>query len=413
LEESGATVAPFCRHFGVCGGCHWQDLAYGEQLRWKGLQVEECLQHLARTSPWEIRPVQPSPQQQGYRNKMEYTFAPRPWLPPAEFLAAGASPGPGGALGLHVRRSFDKVFDLEECFLPSAVTVEIVREARAWCRGSGLPAYNTREHRGYWRFLVIREGRRTGQTLVHLMTTAQGDPAAAAALGGHLQERFPWITTCVHSLSQKKAQVASGEASRNLWGPGYIEEQVLGRHFRISPQSFFQTNTEAAEGLYAEVIRQGEFTGREVVWDLYCGTGSIALCLAAQVERVVGFELVEDAVKDAYSNAQLNGVDNCQFFAGDLKELLAGTQAGRRFRPDVVITDPPRAGMHAQVVQALRELAPPRLIMVSCNPATLARDLALLQPEYEVRQLQPFDLFPHTPHIECVVCLERRQLVSS
>ena len=213
----------------------------------------------------------------------------------------------------------------------------------------------------------------------------------------------------MHSRRQTKAQVAIGESSRTLWGPGYIEEQLGDLCLRISANSFLQTNTAAAEGLYNAISRLGEFTGDETVWDLYCGAGSIALHLASQVRRVVGFELVPAAVNDAYTNSRLNGLENCRFLAGDLKERLRETlRAGGQPGPDVVITDPPRAGMHPQVVQALREIAPRRIIYVSCNPATLARDLALLQDRYDILTIQPFDLFPHTAHIECVARLDRR-----
>jgi 23S rRNA (uracil1939-C5)-methyltransferase len=414
LEQSPAYVPPFCPHFGFCGGCQWQDLAYEEQLSWKRVHVQESLRLLTGLAPEDILPPVASPEPRYYRNKMEFTFAPRPWLPTAEFTPEQPPAAGACALGLHVPGGFDRVFDLNHCYLQSPQTPEIVKEVRGWCRESGLPAYNTRSHRGFWRFLALREGKRTGQTLAHLITSDQGEAAAVDALAAHLQARFPGLTTLVHSRSGKKAQVAVGEASRTLWGPGYIEEQLCGLRFRISAQSFFQTNTLAAEALYGAVSRLGEFTGQETVWDLYCGAGSIGLSLAAQVRRVVGFELVQEAVDDAYVNCGVNRVDNCQFLAGDLKELIREAQAATRHYPppDVVVTDPPRAGMHPHVVQALKELAPRRIIAVSCNPATLARDLALLQDRYDIVTVQPFDLFPHTAHIECVARLERRNAVS-
>jgi 23S rRNA (uracil1939-C5)-methyltransferase len=410
LTQSPAYVPPFCPHFGVCGGCQWQDLVYEEQLRWKGVQVQECLQHLAGLTSGVILPPVASPLEQYYRNKMEFTFAPRPWLPAAEFAATGAPADGACALGLHVRGFFDRVFDLKRCHLESPqapVLVEIVREH---CRASGLPAYTTRNHQGFWRFLVLREGKRTGQSLAHLITSGQGDRAAVVGLAAELQARFPSLTTMVHSVTDKKAQVAVGETSRTLWGPGHIEEELCGLRFRISPHSFFQTNTAAAEALYGAVHRLGDFRAEDTVWDLYCGAGSIALTLAGKVRRAVGFELVPEAIEDAYLNCRLNGVDNCQFLAGDLKERIKEALAApqRYGRPEVVVTDPPRAGMHPDVVQALKELAPQRIVAVSCNPATLARDLALLQNDYEVAAIQPFDLFPHTAHIECVARLERR-----
>ena len=410
LAQSPAYAPPFCPHFGLCGGCQWQDLAYEEQLHWKKLHVQECLQHLAGLTPGDILPPVASPDQRYYRNKMEFAFAPRPWLQSFDPGAKNRADGGAVALGLHVGAAFDRIFNLEHCFLQSPQSTAIVAEVRRWCGQSGLAAYNTHTHRGFWRFLVLREGKRTAQTLVHLITTDQGDPAAVEALAAHLVARFPVITSLVHSRRQTKAQVAIGESSRTLWGPGYIEEQLGDLCLRISANSFLQTNTAAAEGLYNAISRLGEFSGDETVWDLYCGAGSIALHLASQVRRVVGFELVAAAVNDAYTNSRLNGLENCQFLAGDLKERLRETlRAGGQPRPDVVVTDPPRAGMHPQVVEALREIAPRRIIYVSCNPATLARDLALLQDRYDILTIQPFDLFPHTAHIECVARLDRRQ----
>jgi 23S rRNA (uracil1939-C5)-methyltransferase len=404
LEQSPAYTPPFCRHFGVCGGCQWQDLAYGEQLHWKHVQVQEGLRRLQALQPEAILPPVASPQQRYYRNKMEFTFAPRGWQGAGESAASR-----GLALGLHVGDSFERVFELEECFLQSPQAAAMVQEVQSFCRQSGRPAYDTRSHRGFWRFLVVREGKNTGQTLVHVITSDQGDSKAVTALGGQLKSRFPEITTLVHGVSRKRAPVASGAASRTLWGPGYIEEELSGLRLRISAQSFLQTNTAAAENLYEAVSRLAEFTGQETVWDLYCGAGSIALYLAKQVRRVVGFELVQEAVNDGYVNCGLNGIDNCRFLAGDLKEQIRqALKAGGPPRPEVVVTDPPRAGMHPEVVQALLELAPRRIIYVSCNPATLARDLGLLEEGYEITTVQPFDLFPHTGHIECVARLERR-----
>ena len=410
LSQSPAYSPPFCLHFGVCGGCQWQDLAYTEQLHWKRVQVQECLRHLAGLTPGQILPTVASPQPRYYRNKMEFTFAPRGWLPAADIGRRQNSLPGACVLGLHVRASRDQIFDLEQCFLQSPQSAAIVKKVRSLCRQSGLPAYNPKNHRGFWRFLVLREGKRTSQILAHLITTDQGDPAAVEDLAAHLTAHFPAITTLVHSHNRKKAPVARGESSRTLGGPGYIEEQLCGLRLRISAHSFLQTNTAAAEGLYAAISRLGEFTGRETVWDLYCGAGSIALSLASQVRRVVGFELVPEAVNDAYINSRLNGLDNCHFLAGDLKERLRETlRVASQPPPEVVITDPPRSGMHPQVVQAIQELSPRRIIYVSCNPATLARDLALLRDHYEILTVQPFDLFPHTAHIECVARLERRQ----
>ena len=413
ISQSPSYTEPFCPHFNYCGGCKWQDLPYGEQIRWKRLHVEECLTHLAGNMgcPVEVETTFPAPETVYYRNKMEYTFASRRWLLPEEIAQKNIQYSKSFALGLHVERSFNKVFNVETCFLESPESVEILREVRDWCLTSGLPAYSTENHQGFWRFLVIREGKRTQQTLVHILTAPHKDEEKIVdGLAAHLVARFPQITTIVHSVSQKKAQVAIGDRSRVLLGPGFIEERLGDLRFQISAHSFFQTNPVAAEKLYEAVLALGSFSGTETVWDLYCGTGSIALFIASQVGRVVGFEVVEEAVEDAYKNCQLNGIENCTFRVGDLKDVIRDVRSSVQTggEPDVVITDPPRAGMHPRVVQVLQEVAPKRIITVSCNPSTLARDLGMLLDQYEIQSVQPFDLFPHTPHIECVVRLDKR-----
>ena len=411
LTQAPHYVEPVCPHFGVCGGCRWQDLAYPEQLRWKRLHVLECIQHLAGVEDTAVEPTTPSPEQVHYRNKMEFTFADRRWLSPQEIACTDVQYSKSFALGLHVRSFFDKVFDVDTCQLQSPQASEILREARDWCRRSGLPAYSVRDHSGFWRFLVLRETKRTRQMLVHLLTTPQPEGEKTVdALAAHLLRRFPGLTTFVHSVTRKKAQVAFGESSRVVFGPGFIEEEFESLRFRISAHSFFQTNTLAAEKLYEAVRRLGDFKGHETVWDLYCGTGSIALFIASRVKRVLGFEIVEEAIRDAQVNCTLNGIDNCTFRSGDLKDVIKDALESARENelPDVVITDPPRAGMHPHVVKALLELAPQRIVIVSCNPSTLARDLTFFLDRYEVRTIQPLDLFPHTPHIECVVRLDRK-----
>jgi 23S rRNA (uracil1939-C5)-methyltransferase len=411
IRRSPRECEPFCPHFGLCGGCQWQHIPYEDQLSWKRRHVLECLHHLAGSKEAMVESTVASPRQQWYRNKMEYTFSERRWLSPGE-IATGLDYDRSFALGLHARGRFDRIFDVEACFLESPESVSILGEVRQWCRNSGLPPYTTRTHQGFWRFLVIREGKRTGDLLIHLITATH--PRGETVVDGlalHLREVFPSITTFVHSVSQKKAQVAVGDSSRIVFGTGFIEERLKVLRFRISAHSFFQTNPLAAEGLYEAVLECSGLNGHETVWDLYCGTGSISLFIAPHAREVLGFEIVEDAIEDAYVNCRLNGVDNCRFRAGDLKEIIlkALRESGGAGRPDVVVTDPPRSGMHPAVVQALRELAPRRIVAVSCNPATLARDLAMLSDVYTIGRVQPFDLFPHTPHIECVVRLDRKE----
>jgi 23S rRNA (uracil1939-C5)-methyltransferase len=411
LSQSPGYVEPFCPHFGVCGGCQWQDITYDEQLKWKRIHVADSLEHLAGAGGVTVEDTVPSERMVYYRNKMEFTFSDRLWLTREQIEAAGMRDAYTFTLGLHVRSWFDKVFNVETCFLESAAAVEILKAVRTWGRQSGIPPYSIKSQHGYWRFLVIREGKRTGQTLVHLVTSDQPEhEEAVKTLTQHLVSRFPHVSTVVHSVSQKKAQVAYGDRSRVTAGPGVIEEQLGTLRFRVSADSFFQTNPFAAEKLYESVSELAAFDGTETVWDLYCGTGSIALFIASQVHAVVGFEVVDQAIEDAYVNARLNGIENARFISGDLKERikLAREQGSGVDVPDVVITDPPRAGMHPHVVNALLEMAPARIVYVSCNPATLARDLAFFMERYEIKTVRPFDLFPHTPHIECVVRLDRK-----
>lgn len=411
LSPSPHFVEPFCPHFGICGGCRWQHLRYDEQLRWKHQHVLEALHHLAGVEGAAVLPAVASPQSIWYRNKMEFTFSHRCWLAQRDSILEPSRHAATVALGLHARKSFEAVVNLEQCFLESPEAIAVVKEVREWCRESGLPAYNTKSHQGFWRFLVIREGKHTAQRLVHLLTTSQGEHGAVVEeLARHLRTRFPPITTFVHSISDSKAQVAFGEVSRCLFGPGFIEEHLGTLRFKISAQSFFQTNPLAAEQLYQAIIELGAFTGRESVWDLYCGAGGIALFIADRVRQVVGVEVSEEAVSDARENCALNDVGNCSFLAGDLKDVVINLSGmvSRGERPDVIITDPPRAGMHPRVLKVLLAAAPRCILTVSCNPATLARDLVTLLEAYQIEALQTFDLFPHTPHIECLVKLTRK-----
>ncbi|HAA03542.1 MAG TPA: 23S rRNA (uracil(1939)-C(5))-methyltransferase RlmD [Syntrophobacteraceae bacterium] len=414
LEQTEHYQPAFCEHFGACGGCSWQELPYHQQLHWKSVQVAECLQHLANSSGALVAPILPAPETIYYRNKMEYSFSDQLWLPtpPAPTTSGRDAPRlPAFGLGLHARGAYAKVINLESCFLQSPLSVGILKEVRRFAEASGLAPYTTRSHQGFWRFLVVREGKHTGQSLVHVLTAKHRDQDRVMAdLGGHLLRSFPTITSFVHSVSHKKAQVAIADDTRTVMGPGSIEEQLGALRFHISAHSFFQTNTLGAERLYDTILNLAGLQGNETVWDLYCGTGSIALYLAHRVRRVLGFEVTPEAVVDARRNAELNRIDNCVFRLGDMNELSREPTAmmDEIGPPDVIITDPPRAGMHPRVVKAILELAPAKIIAVSCNPSTLARDLAMLLPVYQLTAVQPLDLFPHTPHIECVAALEKR-----
>ncbi|MGD8530956.1 MAG: 23S rRNA (uracil(1939)-C(5))-methyltransferase RlmD [Syntrophobacterales bacterium] len=410
LQESPKAIAPRCLHFGICGGCLWQNLPYPDQLEVKRDLVWECLAHIGGLSEDLVLPTLASPQIYFYRNKMEFSFASRRWLIAEELSLDQLEKPRDFGLGLHVRGFYDRVLDIEECHLQSPMSVSILEQVRRFALTSGLPPYNTRDHTGFWRFLVVRDSKHTGKILVELITTAhRNGETIVAQLANLLRQEIPEVSTLVHGISGKKAQVASADTQEVIFGPGYIEEHLDGFRFRISASAFFQTNSMAAAVLLDQVADGCDLTGAEVVWDLYCGTGTMAIGLANAASKVVGFELVPEALADAQINAKTNGVANCEFVLGDMKGLLK--DPSRLIEdypsPQVVVTDPPRAGMHPSVVKNLIALSPPRIVCVSCNPATLARDLKMLMQTYRLLRVQPVDMFPHTPHIEVVAVLEK------
>jgi 23S rRNA (uracil1939-C5)-methyltransferase len=342
---------------------------------------------------------------------MEFSFAPRRWLELEELTLPELEKPRDFALGLHVKGFYDKVLDIEECHLPSPLSAIILKQVRRFALASGLAPYHPREHSGFWRFLVVRDSKHSGEILVELITAPhRGAANVAKQLASELRAEVPEVGTLVHGISAKKAQIANSDSQEVLFGPGHIQEQLGELRFRISPGAFFQTNSMAAKILLDEVVAACALTGSEYVWDLYCGTGTIAIGLAKKASRVMGFELVPQALSDAKINAGLNEVDNCEFVLGDMKALLSKPSrlVERYHRPQVVVSDPPRAGMHPTVVKSLIELEPLRIVCVSCNPTTLARDLKLLMDKYRLLRVQPVDLFPHTPHIEAVATLERK-----
>jgi 23S rRNA (uracil1939-C5)-methyltransferase len=411
LEESPLAVTPRCAHFGTCGGCLWQNLPYEAQLRVKRDLVAECLVHLGGIQGDLVLPTTPSPQEYFYRNKMEFSFSGHRWLEPEELATPNPEKPRDFALGLHVLGLYDRVLDIDECHLQSPLAISVVKEVRRFALASGLPAYSTKTHTGFWRFLVVRDSKAQGTMLVEVITAPhQSDASLIARLAATLRNKLSEVTTLVHGVSAKKAQTASADRRDVICGPGYIEEHLDDLRFRISPGSFFQTNTQAARLLLEQVAHAVGVGANRVIWDLYCGTGALALRLARTAARVIGFEIVREAVADAQVNAALNGVGNCEFVVGDMRALLARPESllSRYGSPEVVITDPPRAGMHPLVVKNLLEFGPPRIVYVSCNPSTLARDLKILLERYRLLRIQPVDLFPHTAHIEVVALLERR-----
>ena len=391
LIASPERQSPRCTHFGVCGGCTWQDLAYAEQLRFKKKQVVDCLERLGQFESPTVRDVVPCDTLFFYRNKMEFSFH--------------VSDGEGFTLGLHERNSFDDIFDLKACYLESEASNAIVSFVRQFVKDKGVPVYDIRNHTGYMRFLMIREGKRTGQIMVNIITNYGEIPHEEELVEG-LTHAFPSIATIIHNQNGKKANIAFGEIERVLFGNGWIEEEILGCRFRIRANSFFQTNPTQAERLFTTAFDLlGDVTGAKVL-DLYCGTGSIGLLLARRVSRVVGVELVVDAIEAARENAERNGIGNIEFFAGDVKGYLETTVAEEPF--DIVVLDPPRAGLHPKAIKRLLFIKPPTVLYISCNPATFARDARLLvDGGYAISEVVPVDMFPHTMHIEVASCFRR------
>jgi 23S rRNA (uracil1939-C5)-methyltransferase len=402
LEPSPDRAAAPCPYFGRCGGCRWQHARYARQLEYKRDHVKEALAHIASLDPTVVRDTIPSENEYGYRNKMEFSFSTRPWLPPEEFEKNPG--GEGFALGLHVPGTFDKVMDMEACLLQPETGNRILRAVKGFARGSGLPAYGIKSHEGFWRFLTIRHSDFFDEWMVNVVTSEE-NPEVMAALAGALHDEFGNLRTVVNNISRRKASIAVGEKEVVVRGPGMITDRLGRFQFRISANSFFQTNSRTAARLYEKVAEFAELKGNEKVLDLYSGTGTIPIFLSPFTRgEVLGMEINGVAVQDAERNCRLNNIDQCRFMIGDIRETLAAT----RFRPDVLIIDPPRSGMHKDAVAGALDLGAERVVYVSCNPSTLARDLEIMAGTYEVVEVQPFDMFPHTYHVEAVTKLVRR-----
>jgi len=403
---------PRCRYFGTCGGCTWQNIAYASQLEFKRRHVADALERLGGFAPLAVPAPIAMAEPFYYRNKMEFSFGER-WRTDEEMAQPRSGDGVTGgvidpALGLHIPGRYDRVLDLYECWLQSESSAHIVNLVREFCFARNLPVFSTVTQSGYLRNLVIRESKRTGEKMVNLVTR-DDRPEIMEQLTERLLAAFPSLTTVVNNITERRSQVAVGERERVYHGTGTITERIGTRTYRISANSFFQTNTDQAERLYDTVLRFAHLRAADVVYDLYSGTGTIALHIAGGAGSVIGIESVEQAVDDARKNAEFNGVHNCLFLHGDLKEtLLSSRRQGAPLPlPDVIIVDPPRAGMHEKVAREIVSLAPRTIVYVSCNPATQARDLKIIcqSGKYSIESVQPVDMFPHTQHVENVVGL--------
>jgi 23S rRNA (uracil1939-C5)-methyltransferase len=390
-RASDLRTEPPCPYFGRCGGCRLQHIRYEAQLEFKQRQVVECLARLGGLGDVPISPILGAPEVYGYRNKMEFTFAEVDGQP---------------VVGLHEAERYDAILDVERCLLQSDGMNAVLAEVRAFVRERGWSVYRQETEEGLLRFLMLREGRQTGDGMVNLVT-ASPDVPTARALADRLRARCPHVTSVVLNVNPKKAAVAVGVEEHPIAGNEIIRERLGDLVFSISANSFFQTNTRQAERLFGIVAEYAGLTGQETVLDLYAGTGAISLLLARQARAVYGIELVPAAIEDAARNARENRITNCTFLPGEVRLVLPELLA-RGVRADVVVADPPRAGFHPKALRSLVTLAPGRIIYVSCNPATLARDLGTLcGAGYRVTAVQPVDMFPHTPHIEVVVRIER------
>ena len=405
VKRSPIRVEPFCKHYGECGGCKWQALPYPMQLEYKQRQVEDQLRRLGKIELPEISPIIGSERSEYYRNKLEFTFSNKRWVPRSE-VASGAATGDGNALGFHIPGMFDKVLDVEWCHLQAEPSNAIRLAVKRLAEEQGLEFYNLRDHQGILRNIIIRTAT-TGQVMVTVVF-ARDDAERRAALLDALIREFPQITSLNYIVNEKLNDSIGDQEVFCYAGMPYMEERMEHLTFRVNPKSFYQTNSEQAYNLYKVAREFAELTGNEVVYDLYTGTGTIANFVAARARKVVGIEYVPEAIEDAKQNSALNGIDNTLFFAGDMKDVLNAEFIERHGRPDVIILDPPRAGIHADVAATILAAAPERMVYVSCNPATQARDLAIFDAAYRVTRVQPVDMFPHTHHVENVVQLVRR-----
>lgn len=405
VKASPLRTEPFCEHFGVCGGCRWQHLAYAEQIKAKQQQVTDALTRIAKVELPEISPILGSEQTREYRNKMEYTFSNRKWLT-WEHMRSGEQIDDRDGVGFHIPGAFDKVLDINRCHLQNNLGNRMRLHIKDYAKQHNLTFFDLRAQTGLLRTMMIRIVS-TGQVMF-VLSFGEDNPEAIKAVLDDLRQNFPEITSLMYVVNTKANDTIADLDIQLHSGAPYIEEEMEGLRFRIGPKSFYQTNSRQAYNLYKVARKFAGLTGNELVYDLYTGTGTIANFVARQARKVVGIEYVEDAIKDARLNASINGLDNTEFFAGDMKDVLTADFIAQHGRPDVMIVDPPRAGMHGDVVNVILEAEPGRIVYVSCNPATQARDLSLLDSKYRVTAVQPVDMFPHTHHVENVVRLERR-----
>lgn len=406
---------PFCEHFGICGGCKWQMLPYVKQLQYKQQEAEQNIRRIGKTEMPALLPIIGADETVHYRNKLEFTFSNKRYLLPGEIElpgeennndaeSTGDPRGKENALGFHAPRIFDKIIDINHCYLMHPVNDAIRNTIRSFAVEQGYTFYDIRQHTGWLRNIIIRYCS-TGELMVNICLN-HDEPGDRKKLFDHLLQAVPEITTLLYTINPKWNDSIYDLEPVTYFGKGYAIEKLGDLQFKISPKSFFQTNTRQAEKLYTVALEFAELTGREIVYDLYCGTGSIGIFISRLAKKVIGVEAVEDAIIDARENAALNGIHHAEFFGGDVIKVCTDDFFEKHGSPDVIITDPPRAGMHEKLINKLLDMAAPRIVYVSCNTATMARDIGLLSEKYRVDKMQPVDMFPHTHHIECVALLK-------
>ena len=440
-EYSTQRTEPFCQHFGTCGGCKWQMLPYPKQLEYKQQEVAQNFRRIGKVELPEMMPIVGADETIHYRNKLEFTFSNKRYLTteeiktlplPAHLLPKGAEQVPvnpadankldtaqatplagavdagnGGALGFHVPRIFDKIIEIKECFLMDDVNNQIRNSIRSFALENNYSYYDIKQHSGWLRNIIIRYCQ-TGELMVNICLGYE-EEAATKKLLDFLLQQVPSITTLLYTINTKWNDTIYDLSPVVYHGKGFVIEKLEEFSFKIGPKSFFQTNTLQAEKLYTITRDFAGLTGNEIVYDLYCGTGSIGIFVSQLAKKIIGVEVIAEAIEDAKVNAALNKIEHAEFFAGDVIKICDDAFFTTHGRPDVIITDPPRAGMHEKLVKKLLEIAAPKIVYVSCNTATQARDLGLLSEKYSVEKIQPVDMFPHTHHIECVVLLKLKE----
>ncbi len=405
-EFSKERVDPFCIHFGVCGGCKWQMLPYEKQLTYKQQEAADAFKRIGRLTEITMLPIIGSENTVYYRNKLEFTFSNKRFLTPEQLEELQDNAWPGGALGYHVPRLYDKIIDIFECWLMDDVNNIIRNTLRDFVLENKYSFYDIKEHKGWLRNIIIRNST-TGELMVNLVF-GYDDITEREKICRYLLEKIPSITTLLYTINSKWNDTIYDIETHVVSGKGYIIERLENLNFKISPKSFFQTNTKQAERLYNVVKKFASLNGNEIIYDLYCGTGSIGIFLSSEAKKIIGVDVIEDAINDAKENAALNNITHASFFCGDVIEICNEAFFTLHGRPDVIIVDPPRAGLHGKLIDKLLAIAPSKIVYVSCNVATQARDLQLLNEKFSVEMLQPVDMFPHTHHIECVALLKLR-----